>query len=61
LYIPHESLGDGLSGPKHVVSGIIKIFVRVKVTPSVLTLSAINMLLWMFESNILRRIFGLKG
>jgi hypothetical protein len=33
LCIPHESRDDGLSGPKHAVSGIIKMFVCVTVTP----------------------------
>jgi hypothetical protein len=33
LHIPQES-PDGLSEPKHVVSRLIKTFVRVTVTPS---------------------------
>jgi hypothetical protein len=32
LYISHVSTDDGLSGPKHVVSGIIKAFVCVMAT-----------------------------
>jgi hypothetical protein len=31
LYVPHESPDDGPSGSKHLVSGIIKIFVSVTV------------------------------
>jgi hypothetical protein len=36
LYILHNSPDDGLSGPKHVASGIIKLFIYVTVTSSFL-------------------------
>jgi hypothetical protein len=42
LYISHASPDDGLSRPKCVVNGIVKILVCVTVTPSVLYLSAKN-------------------
>jgi hypothetical protein len=37
-FLPQESPDDGLSGPKHVASRIIKIFVCVTVSPPVLLL-----------------------
>jgi hypothetical protein len=42
VYISYLSPYDGLSAPKHVVSGIIKIFVFVAVTPPFLFLSTTN-------------------
>jgi hypothetical protein len=42
LYIPHDSPDDGLSGPKNVLIGIIKIFVCVAVTPSFLFVNTRN-------------------
>jgi hypothetical protein len=42
LHIPNESPDDGLSGPKHVVSWLIKTFACVTVTPPCLFVSTIN-------------------
>jgi hypothetical protein len=45
LSIPHESTDEGLSGPKHVVSGIIKTSVCVIVTPPFLFKNVMPMIL----------------
>jgi hypothetical protein len=39
-YVPHDSPDDGLSRPKHIVSGIIKTIVRLTVAPTFLFVSS---------------------